>query len=431
MSEILKMIGERALRQKDQADQSFQQGASSFAQSFFGAQQKRQQDEAAVQKAEAMLPVLQQFMEDPQQAEELNKLGIQLDEGNRKQKHQAMGQTFAMMEALKVSQQFADRDLKRRESESLTKQREAAARASDLASDISTEQLPFAKEIAISERDEAVSDAATAKLGTERERLGVKTDTQQIKKDKLAIKKAKLELEEMKASPKADPKHVNTVRGQLLGTATFKDLSSVRAAGKKVETVVNKIKKKMGITGDLTKEQIIQGQKDNPDMVSAADDLAIIFNFMKMLDPGSVVREGEFANAQNSAGVPDRIRNLYNNLMEGTRLNPVQRAEFIETAGGVLQAQIDESIPVIQMFTEEEQALGARKGSIVPSEFQDLLNRQEAPAPSTPEINDFSQTPTEEIPDGPGVIDGQAGTFSRRGGQVVFTNQSGESFAVN
>jgi hypothetical protein len=60
----------------------------------------------------------------------------------------------------------------------------------------------------------------------------------------------------------------------------------------------------------------------------AAGDLALIFNYMKMLDPGSVVREGEFANAQNAAGIPDRVRNMYNNSMRGERLNEGQRKMF-------------------------------------------------------------------------------------------------------
>lgn len=68
---------------------------------------------------------------------------------------------------------------------------------------------------------------------------------------------------------------------------------------------------------------------------SAAGDLAGIFSFMKMLDPGSVVREGEFANAQNAAGVPDQIRNLYNRALSGQRLNPNQRADFIAQAQGI------------------------------------------------------------------------------------------------
>lgn len=61
---------------------------------------------------------------------------------------------------------------------------------------------------------------------------------------------------------------------------------------------------------------------------NAVGDLSLIFAYMKMLDPESVVRETEFANAQNAAGVPDQVRNLYNRVASGERLNPNQRAQF-------------------------------------------------------------------------------------------------------
>lgn len=61
---------------------------------------------------------------------------------------------------------------------------------------------------------------------------------------------------------------------------------------------------------------------------SAVGDLSLIFGFMKMLDPGSVVREGEFATAQNAAGVPERVTNLYNRVISGERLNASQRKSF-------------------------------------------------------------------------------------------------------
>jgi hypothetical protein len=72
---------------------------------------------------------------------------------------------------------------------------------------------------------------------------------------------------------------------------------------------------------------------------SAAGDLALIFNYMKMLDPGSVVREGEFATAQSAAGIPDRVWNLYNRMLSGERLNPQQREDFIGQARGLFQRQ--------------------------------------------------------------------------------------------
>lgn len=73
----------------------------------------------------------------------------------------------------------------------------------------------------------------------------------------------------------------------------------------------------------------IQASVEDP---SAAGDLALIFNFMKLLDPGSTVREGEFATAQNADGVSGRIRSLYNRVADGERMNEAQRKDFVERA---------------------------------------------------------------------------------------------------
>jgi hypothetical protein len=72
---------------------------------------------------------------------------------------------------------------------------------------------------------------------------------------------------------------------------------------------------------------------------SAAGDLAMIFNYMKMLDPNSVVRETEFANAQNAAGIPERLRAQWNRALQGERLTEVTRADFLNQAGGQFAAQ--------------------------------------------------------------------------------------------
>jgi len=71
---------------------------------------------------------------------------------------------------------------------------------------------------------------------------------------------------------------------------------------------------------------------------TAAGDIALIFNYMKMLDPGSTVREGEFATAQNAAGVEERVVNMYNNIMEGERLNPGQRKMFKSQSSKILES---------------------------------------------------------------------------------------------
>ena len=80
----------------------------------------------------------------------------------------------------------------------------------------------------------------------------------------------------------------------------------------------------------------IQASAKNP---SAAGDLSLIFNYMKVLDPGSTVREGEFATAQNATGIPERIVNAYNNAIKGERLNPTQRNDFVDRAGQLYNRQ--------------------------------------------------------------------------------------------
>lgn len=77
----------------------------------------------------------------------------------------------------------------------------------------------------------------------------------------------------------------------------------------------------------------IKASQDN-----AVGDLSLIFAYMKMLDPGSVVREGEFANAQNAAGVPERVLNLYNKTINGERLSSGQRETFKGQAKSLLDA---------------------------------------------------------------------------------------------
>lgn len=65
---------------------------------------------------------------------------------------------------------------------------------------------------------------------------------------------------------------------------------------------------------------------------SAAGDIALVYGFMKMVDPTSAVREGEFATAQNAGSVPERVRAMYNRALSGQRLTPEVRADFVKQA---------------------------------------------------------------------------------------------------
>lgn len=74
--------------------------------------------------------------------------------------------------------------------------------------------------------------------------------------------------------------------------------------------------------------RIVQAAGDS----TGAGDIAVVFSYMKVLDPTSVVREGEFATAESASGVPEQVRNLYNKVIKGERLPEVQRVQFVNMA---------------------------------------------------------------------------------------------------
>ena len=74
---------------------------------------------------------------------------------------------------------------------------------------------------------------------------------------------------------------------------------------------------------------------------SAANDLAAATKFMKLLDPGSVVRESELGMAMAATGAIDRMQNYFQRLQNGQMLNPAQRADFKRSAELAYQASKD------------------------------------------------------------------------------------------
>lgn len=173
-----------------------------------------------------------------------------------------------------------------------------------------------------------------------------------------------------------EPHEFRSPVGKLLG-----DLELARAGGNEfaVNAIETAIKQQGG--GDVDIDEIrsvrndvlrnsrtfleeaaafdrVQAASGSP---SPAGDLALIFNFMKLLDPGSTVREGEFANAQNTAGIPERIRGLYNRLVSGERLTEDQRRDFFSQA----RAQFDQARNRQQRLIDDARGFANRMGFAV------------------------------------------------------------------
>ena len=74
---------------------------------------------------------------------------------------------------------------------------------------------------------------------------------------------------------------------------------------------------------------------------SAAGDVAFIFDFMRMVDPNSVVKEGEFQLAEDAAPIMLKLNKMLNKARTGERLSVTQRNEFLSTARSIFNQSLE------------------------------------------------------------------------------------------
>ena len=87
-------------------------------------------------------------------------------------------------------------------------------------------------------------------------------------------------------------------------------------------------------------------------------DVSMIFAYMKMLDPRSVVREGEQAQAQGTGGMLDLAINTYNKLLGGGSLTDLQRKSFRDAAYALLTPAVAD----LKTFNTQAAARAKKEG---------------------------------------------------------------------
>jgi len=162
---------------------------------------------------------------------------------------------------------------------------------------------------------------------------------------------------------------------------------------------------------------------------SPAGDLSMVFSFMKVLDPGSVVRESEFKTAESAkaalgkaelAGieVPTMVKQWVDRLVQGTILQPEQRQDFLDTARDNFAAQLAVAAPLIEQFSGISDERGFRKGSVVPESLTNLLRPSQVGAAT----DGIPRTPTTLADAKPGetvTISGVEGVISPDGNTLI------------
>ena len=85
-------------------------------------------------------------------------------------------------------------------------------------------------------------------------------------------------------------------------------------------------------------ERLVTASKDGK-FGTGAGDIAMVFNYMKTLDPKSIVMPGEAASARNAPGVTENFRNYYNYLLSGQFLTPATRNDFLNVVNSELASR--------------------------------------------------------------------------------------------
>ena len=120
------------------------------------------------------------------------------------------------------------------------------------------------------------------------------------------------------------------------------DLGRRRAGAARVEVPINLGQKgfdnTLKLRGEFRSEPIYKAHQEMQSAYSQiqqalkqespAGDLAGATKIMKLLDPGSVVRESELGMAMAATGLLDRVVNYASMIMSGNKLTPSQRKDF-------------------------------------------------------------------------------------------------------
>lgn len=85
---------------------------------------------------------------------------------------------------------------------------------------------------------------------------------------------------------------------------------------------------------------------------SAAGDISMIYGYMKILDPKSTVMQGEQATASNAGGIPDRVKALYNQALNGERLAEPVRQDFYAQARNLIESQRELQQDIAARYTD-------------------------------------------------------------------------------
>jgi hypothetical protein len=235
--------------------------------------------------------------------------------------------------------------------------------------------------------------------------------TENARKNELqpgALAKQEVELMQlgtnMGVDPKTTQKMIASYRNAGVSQDTARNLFAIEAqnptgriydpkeryaASKDLRTEYNKR------TGDLTESRINYDKMlESAKIQAGLGDVALITAFMKMLDPGSTVRDSEFATARDTAGLRASLENYLEKVKTGEFLSDSQRKVFTDLAGKYLEAAEKDGAKTRKSMEGIVDRLGLNPADV----FVDVVEEAEAAAfPKITTQEEFDALPSGSV----------------------------------
>jgi hypothetical protein len=103
---------------------------------------------------------------------------------------------------------------------------------------------------------------------------------------------------------------------------------------------------------------------DKGGVATSADDISLLFNFMKSNDPTSTVRESEFKLGQGTGGLTEKFKGYFNQIQTGNLLTPAQRKEIIDASTDAVYSQEETSKNTFNQYQDILRNMGIEESKL-------------------------------------------------------------------
>jgi hypothetical protein len=249
----------------------------------------------------------------------------------------------------------------------------------------SIDMQPYRQQLAEQQKEKTLAEASQNQTIAYLEKMG-RTDLAEMVwlRTMSPADAAKAAYSEQKAATTPKTPSYTEVNGKLVRTDTDApyvaydggpSTDDVRADGKEAFDRESALWKEYSNSDPIKTYEAVKGGyqriMEGAQLDSGAGDMSIIYGFMKMNDPGSVVRESEFQMAAQSGSLGEQIQGFVNQILTGGRLAPGVRQRMVEAARGLYGQSAEDVEAFNQQFTTRATASGVDPLHILrsPEEF--------------------------------------------------------------